>query len=198
MAIRKAEFVCSSERIEQCPKDGRAEIAFVGRSNVGKSSLINMLTSVGGLAKVSGVPGKTRLINHFLVNQAWYIVDLPGYGYAQTSKKLRQRFDEMIRTYILHRTTLYALFLLVDVRHAPLQQDLDFIAWLGENAIPFAIVFTKCDKLTQRELESHTLHYRTTLLESWEETPTMFQTSSITQSGRQELEAYIESFIYNP
>lgn len=198
MAIRKAEFVCSSERIEQCPKDGRAEIAFVGRSNVGKSSLINMLTSVGGLAKVSGVPGKTRLINHFLVNQAWYIVDLPGYGYAQTSKKLRQRFDEMIRTYILHRTTLYALFLLVDVRHAPLQQDLDFIAWLGENAIPFAIVFTKCDKLTQRELESHTVHYRTILLESWEETPTMFQTSSITQSGRQELEAYIESFIYNP
>jgi len=131
MAIRRAEFVCSSERLIQCPHDGRAEVAFLGRSNVGKSSLINMLTRVNGLAKVSGTPGKTRLINHFLINNSWYLVDLPGYGYAQVSQKEREGFDRMIREYVLGRETLYCLFLLVDARHAPLRQDLVFIEWPG-------------------------------------------------------------------
>ena len=195
MAIRKAEFVCSSERLEQCPKDGRAEIAFIGRSNVGKSSLINMLTQVNGLAKVSGMPGKTRLINHFLVNDTWYLVDLPGYGYAQASHKLRAGFERMIRSYILERENLYCLFVLVDARHEPLKQDLEFIQWAGENGVPLAIVFTKCDKLTTRELETNRSLYQQKLLEFWEECPLLFTTSSTSALGREELEAYIESFI---
>jgi len=195
MAIRKAEFVCSSERLEQCPKDGRAEVAFVGRSNVGKSSLINMLTQVNGLAKVSGMPGKTRLINHFLVNDTWYLVDLPGYGYAQASHKLRAGFERMIRSYILERENLYCLFVLVDARHEPLKQDLEFIQWAGENGVPLAIVFTKCDKLTTRELETNRSLYQQKLLEFWEECPLLFTTSSTSALGREELEAYIESFI---
>lgn len=195
MAIRKAEFVCSSERLEQCPKDGRAEIAFIGRSNVGKSSLINMLTQVNGLAKVSGMPGKTRLINHFLVNDTWYLVDLPGYGYAQASHKLRAGFERMIRSYILERENLYCLFVLVDARHEPLKQDLEFIQWAGENGVPLAIVFTKCDKLTTRELETNRTLYQQKLLDFWEECPPLFTTSSTSALGREELEAYIESFI---
>ena len=195
MAIRKAEFVCSSERLEQCPKDGRAEVAFIGRSNVGKSSLINMLTQVNGLAKVSGMPGKTRLINHFLVNDTWYLVDLPGYGYAQASHKLRAGFERMIRSYILERENLYCLFVLVDARHEPLKQDQEFIQWAGENGVPLAIVFTKCDKLTTRELETNRSLYQQKLLEFWEECPLLFTTSSTSALGREELEAYIESFI---
>lgn len=195
MAIRKAEFVCSSERLEQCPKDGRAEVAFIGRSNVGKSSLINMLTQVNGLAKVSGMPGKTRLINHFLVNDTWYLVDLPGYGYAQASHKLRAGFERMIRSYILERENLYCLFVLVDARHEPLKQDLEFIQWAGENGVPLAIVFTKCDKLTTRELETNRTLYQQKLLDFWEECPPLFITSSTSALGREELEAYIESFI---
>jgi len=195
MAIRKAEFVCSSERLEQCPKDGRAEVAFIGRSNVGKSSLINMLTQVNGLAKVSGMPGKTRLINHFLVNDTWYLVDLPGYGYAQASHKLRAGFERMIRSYILERENLYCLFVLVDARHEPLKQDLEFIQWAGKNGVPLAIVFTKCDKLTTRELETNRTLYQQKLLDFWEECPPLFTTSSTSALGREELEAYIESFI---
>lgn len=195
MAIRKAEFICSSERLEQCPKDGRAEVAFIGRSNVGKSSLINMLTKVNGLAKVSGMPGKTRLINHFLVNDAWYLVDLPGYGYAQASQKLRAGFDRMIRSYILERESLYCLFILVDARHEPLKQDVDFIQWAGENGVPLAIVFTKSDKLTTRELELNRALYQNKLLEFWEECPPLFITSSTSSQGREALEEYIESFI---
>ena len=195
MAIRKAEFVCSSERLEQCPKDGRAEVAFIGRSNVGKSSLINMLTQVNGLAKVSGMPGKTRLINHFLVNDTWYLVDLPGYGYAQASHKLRAGFERMIRSYILERENLYCLCVLVDARHEPLKQDLEFIQWAGENGVPLAIVFTKCDKLTTRELETNRTLYQQKLLDFWEECPPLFTTSSTSALGREELEAYIESFI---
>ena len=195
MAIRKAEFVCSSERLEQCPKDGRAEVAFIGRSNVGKSSLINMLTQVNGLAKVSGMPGKTRLINHFLVNDTWYLVDLPGYGYAQASHKLRAGFERMIRSYILERENLYCLFVLVDARHEPLKQGLEFIQWAGENGVPLAIVFTKCDKLTTRELETNRTLYQQKLLDFWEECPPLFTTSSTSALGREELEAYIESFI---
>ena len=195
MAIRRAEFVCSSERLIQCPHDGRAEVAFLGRSNVGKSSLINMLTRVNGLAKVSGTPGKTRLINHFLINNSWYLVDLPGYGYAQVSQKEREGFDRMIREYVLGRETLYCLFLLVDARHAPLRQDLVFIEWLGENQIPLSIVFTKCDKLSSRALEENLAQYRAKLLEFWEECPPLFFTSSVSERGRQELEKFIESFI---
>lgn len=197
MAIRKAEFVCSSERLEQCPNDGRAEVAFIGRSNVGKSSLINMLTRVNGLAKVSGMPGKTRLINHFLINDAWYLVDLPGYGYAQASQKLRAGFERMIRSYILQRENLYCLFVLVDARHEPLKQDLEFIAWVGEHAVPLAIVLTKCDKLTARELEANRTIYQQKLLEFWEECPPLFSTSSTSAMGREDLETYIESFITN-
>ncbi len=195
MAIRKAEFVCSSERLDQCPRDGRAEIAFIGRSNVGKSSLINMLTRVNGLAKVSGMPGKTRLINHFLVNDAWYLVDLPGYGYAQASHKLRAGFEQMIRSYILGRDSLYCLFVLVDARHEALKQDLEFIQWVGENSVPLAIVFTKCDKLTARSLAIQRTLYKQQLLEFWEDCPPLFITSSTSSLGREELEAYIESFI---
>ncbi len=195
MAIRKAEFVCSSERLDQCPRDGRAEIAFIGRSNVGKSSLINMLTRVNGLAKVSGMPGKTRLINHFLVNDTWYLVDLPGYGYAQASHKLRAGFEQMIRSYILGRDSLYCLFVLVDARHEALKQDLEFIQWVGENSVPLAIVFTKCDKLTARSLATQRTLYEQQLLEFWEDCPPLFMTSSTSSLGREELEAYIESFI---
>ena len=195
MPIVKAKFVCSSQYLEQCPSDGRPEVAFIGRSNVGKSSLINMLVGEKGLAKVSGMPGKTRLINHFLINDAWYLVDLPGYGYAQASHKLRAGFEEMIRSYILGRETLYALFVLVDSRHAPLKQDLEFITWLGENGVPIAIVLTKCDKLGARSLEENEHIYRQTLSEAWEELPPLFLTSSSSLLGREELTTYIESFI---
>lgn len=154
-----------------------------------------MLTRVNGLAKVSGMPGKTRLINHFLINDAWYLVDLPGYGYAQASHKLRAGFERMIRSYILERENLYCLFVLVDARHEPLKQDLEFIQWAGENGVPLAIVFTKCDKLTTRELETNRTLYQQKLLDFWEECPLLFTTSSTSALGREELEAYIESFI---
>ena len=198
MPIRKAEFVCSSQLLDQSPRDARPEIAFIGRSNVGKSSLINMLASEKGLAKVSGVPGKTRLINHFLINEAWYLVDLPGYGYAQASHKLRAGFEEMIRSYILGRDPLFCLFVLVDSRHEPLKQDLEFIEWLGENGVPIAIVLTKCDKLGTRTLQENVERYKQTLLEFWEEIPPLFLTSSASGLGREELVDYIESFITNP
>lgn len=195
MPIRKAEFVCSSQRLDQCPKTAKPEVAFIGRSNVGKSSLINMLAAEKGLAKVSGMPGKTRLINHFLINEAWYLVDLPGYGYAQASHKLRAGFEAMIRSYILGRETLFCLFVLVDARHEPLKQDLEFISWLGENGVPIAIVLTKCDKLGTRTLQENVVRYRQTLAEFWEELPPFFLTSSASGLGREELVAYIESFI---
>lgn len=192
MQITKAEFKCSSERISQVPKDDLKDIAFIGRSNVGKSSLINMLTARTGLAKVSGTPGKTRLINHFRINDAWYLVDLPGYGYARRGKESREALRKMIEGYALHRQELTCLFVLLDCRHKPQQIDLDFIHWLGENGVPFAIVFTKTDKVGPVALKSAIEHYKQVLLETWEELPPVFATSSERGSGRDELLDYID------
>lgn len=191
MEIKSAQFICSSSEIAQCPKDGRMEFAFIGRSNVGKSSLINMLTAVKGLAKTSQIPGKTQLINHFLINEQYYIVDLPGYGYAKVPKHLKQSFGEMISNYILEREELANLFILVDARHEPLDIDVEFINNMGEQGVPFSIVFTKADKLSKAALARNIQAYETRLLEVWEELPPIFVTSSEKGQGREELLYYI-------
>ena len=191
MQITKAEFKCSSERISQVPKDDLKDIAFIGRSNVGKSSLINMLTARAGLAKVSGTPGKTRLINHFRINDAWYLVDLPGYGYARVSKSERGEFSKLITDYVFRSEKMHFLFVLVDSRLEPQAIDLRFIRLLGEHGIPFGIVFTKCDKLSANQTESNIARYRRTLLESWEELPPIFRTSSEKRQGREPILDFI-------
>lgn len=193
MIISSAIFKCSSERTDQCPELNMPEFAFIGRSNVGKSSLINMLTNNNGLAKVSGTPGKTRLINHFVINDAWALVDLPGYGYAKASKSSREVFDRMIRHYILNRTPLVCLFVLVDSRHKPQEIDLKFLQFLGENNIPFAIVFTKADKLSSVQLKHSLANYQTELLNYWEELPPMIVTSSEKGRGKDDLLNFIEN-----
>lgn len=190
--IKSAEFSVSSYRLDQCPKDQRPEYAFIGRSNVGKSSLINMLTGRKGLAKTSATPGKTLLINHFLINNSWYLVDLPGYGYAKRSKKTQEKLEGIISDYILGREQLTCLFLLIDLRHDAQKIDLEFIEWLGENGIPFAIVFTKGDKLAKTKVQAQADAYMRHLLEQWEELPPYFVTSSETRLGREELLDYIE------
>ena len=195
MTIKSAEFVISSPRVELCPAGDRPEFAFIGRSNVGKSSLINMLTGRSGLAKTSATPGKTILINHFLVNQAWYIVDLPGYGYARRGMKHRDELQKMITGYILRREQMMNLFLLIDSRHEPQRIDLEFIEWLGENGIPFSIVFTKADKLSRAKTMTNVKRYLDELSKQWEELPPHFITSSETRQGRDELLDYIESII---
>lgn len=195
MDITKATFVVSSTKIEECPQDGLMELAFIGRSNVGKSSLINMLTNSKGLAKTSSTPGKTQLINHFLINDAFYIVDLPGYGYAKVPKGMRNSFKSMIYGYILSRAQLVNLFVLVDVRHKPMKIDVDFINEMGEAGVPFSIVFTKADKLTRSALNNNVEAYKQVLLESWEELPPMFITSSENGTGRDELLDYIDSIL---
>ena len=187
MQIRKAEFRCSSERIAQVPKDDRKEIAFIGRSNVGKSSLINMLTGRAGLAKVSGTPGKTRLINHFLIDDAWYLVDLPGYGYARTSKTQRGEFARIITDYVLRCEKMHFLFVLIDIRLEPQRIDLRFIEMLGQNGVPFGIVFTKADKLSPTQARRSVARFEEALREQWEELPPMVITSSEKGIGRQEL-----------
>ena len=192
MQITKADFKCSSEKISQVPKDDLRDIAFIGRSNVGKSSLINMLTSHKGLAKVSATPGKTRLINHFCINEKWYLVDLPGYGYARVSKSKRGEFSKIILDYVLKCEKMHFLFVLVDSRLEPQAIDLRFIEMLGENGVPFAIVFTKADKLTRTALAANIEAYKKELLEEWEELPPVFVTSSETAMGRDELLAYID------
>lgn len=192
MNIKKAEFVISNTDPAKCPQDGRPEYAFIGRSNVGKSSLINMLTGRKGLAMTSSTPGKTQLINHFLVNDEWYIVDLPGYGYAQRGKKRREKIQEIIDTYLDRRTALTCLFLLLDCRHEPQKIDLEFITYLGESGIPFAIVFTKTDKISITKLKENIEKYKTKLLETWEELPPVFTTSSARKAGKEELLDYIE------
>ena len=192
MQIHKAEFRCSSERISQVPKDSLKDIAFIGRSNVGKSSLINMLTSRQGLAKVSGTPGKTRLINHFLIDNAWYLVDLPGYGYARTSKAMRSDFAKIITDYVLKCEKMHFLFVLVDIRLEPQKIDLRFIEMLGMNGIPFGIVFTKTDKLSRNQLESSAARYKKQLLTEWEELPPLFFASSAKRTGREEILAFID------
>ena len=178
MQIHKAEFRCSSERVAQVPKDELRDIAFIGRSNVGKSSLINMLTGRKGLAKVSGTPGKTRLINHFRIDDAWYLVDLPGYGYARTSKTVRSDFSKLITDYVLRCERLHFLFVLVDARLEPQKIDLRFFELLGANGIPFGIIFTKADKLSKAQLEKNLAHYHDILSEQWEELPPSFVSSS--------------------
>ena len=190
--IKSAEFSVSSFRLDQCPKEQRPEYAFIGRSNVGKSSLINMLTGRKGLAKTSATPGKTLLINHFLINNSWYLVDLPGYGYAKRSKKTQEKLEGIISDYILGREQLTCLFLLIDLRHDAQKLDLEFIEWLGENGIPFAIVFTKGDKLAKTKVQAQADAYMKHLAEQWEELPPYFVTSSETRLGREELLDYIE------
>ena len=192
MIIRKTEFIISNTDPALCPKDGRPEYAFVGRSNVGKSSLINMLTGVKGLALTSSTPGKTQLINHFLINNEWYLVDLPGYGYAQRGKKGRENIRKIIDAYLDEREALTCLFVLLDCRHEPQKIDLEFINHLGENGIPFAIVFTKTDKISQTKLNENVTQYKNKLLETWDELPLVFYTSAEHRKGREEVLNYIE------
>ena len=191
MKIKTASFVISAANIAGCPKPSLPEYAFIGRSNVGKSSLINALTGRNKLAKTSVTPGKTRLINHFLINDNWYLVDLPGYGYAKTSKKDRASWDKMSEKYILERPNLLSLFILVDSRHTPQKLDLNFMEWMGENQIPFCIVFTKTDKLSKRESLQKIDQYKSTLMESWEELPTYFITSAVKKKGVEEILSFI-------
>ena len=192
MVIKSAEFVISNSQVSKCPTTGLPEYAFIGRSNVGKSSLINMLTGKKGLAMTSQKPGKTQLINHFIINGAWYLVDLPGYGYARLSKDGREKLKTMIEDYTLERKELICLFVLVDSRLEPQKIDLEFIQWLGEEGVPFALVFTKADKLTKGRLSANLEAYKARLLEEWEELPPIFVTSSEQQLGRDELLSYIE------
>lgn len=192
MIINTARFVISNKDLAKCPADKRHEYAFIGRSNVGKSSLINMLTGRKSLAMTSSTPGKTMLINHFLVNDEWYIVDLPGYGYAARSKAGREEIDRIIKSYILGREQMTNLFVLVDSRLKPQKIDLEFMEWLGENGVPFSIVFTKLDKLSASAAKKMTSDYCATLLEQWEELPPIFMTSSDDMRGREELLDYIE------
>lgn len=193
--ISKAEFKCSSERIGQVPKDGLKDIAFIGRSNVGKSSLINMLTGHKGLAKVSGTPGKTRLINHFLIDGEWYLVDLPGYGYARTSKSLRSGFSKIITDYVFKCEKMHFLFVLVDSRLEPQRIDLEFIELLGMHGVPFGIIFTKCDKLSKTQAQRSVAAYTKVLSEQWEELPPMFVSSSQNAAGREEIIGFIEKIL---
>ena len=192
MDIVKAEFVMSNSTVAKCPAPNRHEYAFIGRSNVGKSSLINMLTNNKKLAKTAARPGKTQLINHFLINDSWYMVDLPGYGYARTSEGLRRQFEKMICDYILKRENLICLFVLVDSRHEPQKIDLEFMEWLGENGVPFVMVFTKADKLTTTQRLNCIDNYHLAMLDTWESTPLAFMTSAEKRLGREELLDYID------
>ena len=192
MEIQKAEFTLSAPNEAMCPKDNKPEYAFIGRSNVGKSSLINMLTNNKKLAKTSATPGKTLLINHFIINNEWYLVDLPGYGFAKRSKKEVQKLEQMINGYILQRQQLVNVFLLVDIRLEPQKIDLDFIEWLGTSSIPFAIVFTKADKLSAAKVSQNVEAYKKTLSETWDELPPYFVTSSEKKTGRDDILDYID------
>ncbi len=192
MEIKSAEFVVSNARADMCPKTDLPEYAFIGRSNVGKSSLINMLTGKPKLAMTSSTPGKTLLINHFLINKEWFLVDLPGYGYAQRGKKLREKIQNIIEYYVLERTQMTCLFVLIDSRHKPQQIDLEFMEWLGENSIPFAIIFTKADKQTQAQTQANVKAYTQELLKTWEELPPYFISSAEKRTGRKEILSYIE------
>jgi GTP-binding protein len=192
MLVKSAEFVMSNSDVAKCPKNRMPEYAFIGRSNVGKSSLINMLTNKKSLAKTSGKPGKTQLINHFLINKNWHLVDLPGYGYAKVSKSSKQTFQKFITQYFSLREQLVSAFVLVDIRHDPQPIDLEFMQWLGENGVPFSIVFTKADKLKPKAIENHIESYKSVLLETWEDMPNYFVTSSSKDIGKEDVLGYIE------
>lgn len=192
MEIKNATFIISNTDVNKCPEGDRPEYAFIGRSNVGKSSLINMLTNRKGLAITSQMPGKTVLINHFLINDEWFLVDLPGYGYAQRGAEGRERIRRIIEGYIMGRAQLTSLFVLIDCRHEPQKIDLEFMEWLGENGVPFAIIFTKIDKISKGRLNENVNRYKERLLETWEELPPIFYTSSEKKEGKEELLDYIE------
>ena len=191
MKIKSAEFVISNTDVSKCPEQRIPEYAFIGRSNVGKSSLINMLTNHKKLAKISGKPGKTQLINHFIINNDWFLVDLPGYGYAKVSKSKRQSFQKFIKDYFLNREQLVCSFILVDSRHEPQNIDLEFMQFLGENGLPFCIVFTKADKMGKTKLEHNLANYKKEILKTWETVPTHFVTSSETAMGKEDLLNFI-------
>ncbi|MFO7923425.1 MAG: ribosome biogenesis GTP-binding protein YihA/YsxC [Bacteroidales bacterium] len=193
MLIKKTEFIKSSAKAEECPSPDFPEYAFTGRSNVGKSSVINMLTGNKKLARTSSTPGKTRLINHFLINNRWYLVDLPGYGYAKTSQKNRRELAKLISRYIEIRKNLVCLFLLIDSRHSPLSSDLSFIRLLGENQVPFVLVFTKCDKLSSNRLDRNLNIYFKYLGKEWETLPEYYRTSAVTGLGKEEILDFIDS-----
>ncbi|MGQ1908577.1 ribosome biogenesis GTP-binding protein YihA/YsxC [Marinifilum sp. RC60d5] len=192
MNITTAEFMMSNSDVKKCPKPNKPEFAFIGRSNVGKSSLINMLTKHKNLAKISAKPGKTQLVNHFLINKEWFLVDLPGYGFAKVAKSTRQRFSKLIFNYIESRPNLINLFVLVDSRHEPQAKDTEFMEWLGINGIAFSIIFTKADKLTKRKLSENLKVYEKKMLQSWEEMPPYIVSSSSSEQGKEEILAYID------
>ena len=192
MLIKTAEFVISNSEVEKCPKDLLPEYAFIGRSNVGKSSLINMLTDRKNLAKTSGKPGKTQLINHFIINKKWFLVDLPGYGFAKVSKSAKQKFQQFITNYFEKRQQLVSAFVLIDIRHEPQKIDLEFMEYLGISQIPFSIIFTKADKLKPNAINRHIEVYNKELLKTWEELPKYFVTSSTKSLGRDEVLQFIE------
>ena len=197
MEIKQAEFISSFADVRKCPPPDKPEFAFIGRSNVGKSSLINMLTDRKGLAKISVKPGKTQTINHFIINKAWYLVDLPGYGYASVSKSLRYGFGKMIEEYILNRENLFCLFILIDSRLDPQPIDLSFIEWAGSKQIPICILFTKTDKLKQNQLQPNRKRFEHALLQSWEELPPMIMTSSAQKKGQAEVLTFIQNALAN-
>ena len=193
MEIKKSAFVVSAPTVSKCPNDDKIEYAFIGRSNVGKSSLINMLCNHKGLAKTSATPGKTLLINHFIINDEWYLVDLPGYGYAKRSKTVQQKLEQMIAGYILQRKQLVNVFVLIDVRHDPQKIDREFIDWLGESGVPFAIIFTKADKLGPGKAKMNAQLWMNALKDRWETLPPYFITSSEKKLGRDEVLDYIDT-----
>jgi len=195
MQIKSAEFTISNTEVSKCPLDGKPEFAFIGRSNVGKSSLINMLTSKKGLAKTSGTPGKTQLINHFLINEHWYLVDLPGYGYAKVSRTQRSSFERFISDYLTKRETLYNIFVLLDARLEPQKIDLEFMNWCGEKGLPFTMVFTKIDKLSSTALQKNLAKYKKEMLKVWAELPPVFTTSAQSGFGKEPLLNYIEQIL---
>jgi GTP-binding protein len=192
MYVFVARFVVSNTEISKCPKSDWPEYAFIGRSNVGKSSLINMLTNKKKLAMISGTPGKTRLINHFIINGNWYLVDLPGYGYAKISKNERKKWELMIRSYLLKRKNLLGVFVLIDARLEPQNSDLEFMQWLGESQVPFVMVFTKVDKISGAEQKVYQDKYAEKMLETWAEVPLMFESSAETGLGRDDILSFIE------
>lgn len=193
MEIKSAEFIASYTNYKDCPKDEKPEYAFVGRSNVGKSSLINMLVDKKKLAKTSQSPGKTQLINHFIINDEWYLVDLPGYGFAKVSKSMRKDFNKLIRDYCEYRQNLMCLFVLIDSRHEPQKNDLEFMEWLGEKQVPFSMIFTKVDKLSSSALNKNLQLYKKEMLKKWESLPEIFITSAEQKLGRTEILDLIEN-----